>query len=45
MILEARRGGTPPNTDRRLFIANARSKNFADWVQAIAQLRAAGLAE
>jgi len=35
----------PQDPDRRLFIANARSKNFADWVQAIAQLRAAGLAE
>jgi hypothetical protein len=38
-------GFFPQDPDRRLYIANARSKNFADRVEAIAQLRAVGLAE
>jgi len=35
----------PDDPDRKLRIANVRSRNFADQVQAIAQLRAVGLAE
>jgi hypothetical protein len=35
----------PEDPDRKLLVAGARSKTFGAWVEAFAQLRAAGLAE